>query len=180
MALQLPPSSNPKSHLDDDYSTLAGEYQFRITESGNIVNSEWVGYEDRVDYREFILEDPGSFFFNVSNLSQKLTLTVYERKDPENPSSSLKKLTSITTSKSKETKSLLLDSGHYYLKIEYKGTRYGGTDYNIGVIADLFTKGNNEDDDFKTGTLPDAYSVEVNGSGSLISGEWVGYGDSID
>lgn len=180
MAMQIPPSSNPKSHLDDDYRTLPEEYRFKITESGNIVNSEWVGYEDRVDYREFIIDDPGSFFFNVSNLSQKLTLTVYERKDPENPSSPLKKLTSISTGKSKDTKNVLLDPGHYYLKIEYKGTKYGGTDYNIGVIADLFTKGNNEDDEFKNNALPDAYTLEVNGSGDLISNEWVGYGDTID
>ena len=180
MALQVPPSSNPKSHLDDDYRTLSEEYRLQITESGNIVNSEWVGYEDRMDYREFVIEDPGSFFFNVSNLSQKLTLTVYERKDPDDPTSSLRKLTSITTGKSKDTKPVLLDAGHYYFLVEYKGTKYGGTDYNIGVIADLFTKGNNEDDEFKNNALPDAYTVEVNGSGNLITNEWVGYSDTID
>ncbi len=180
MTLQVSPSSNPKSHLDDDYRTLPEEYRFKITESGNIVNSEWVGYEDLVDYREFIIDDPGSFFFNVSNLSQKLTLTVYERKEPENPSSALKKLTSISTGKSKDTKAVLLDAGHYYLKVEYKGSKYGGTDYNIGVIADVFTKRNNEDDEFKNNALPDAYTVTLNGSGNLISNEWVGYGDTID
>lgn len=180
MVQQAPPSPNPKSPLDDDYRTLTDDFKFKITESGNIVNSEWVGYEDHVDYREFIIDDPGSFFFNVSNLSQKLTLTVYERKDPDNPNSSLKKLTSITTGKTKDTKPVLLDAGHYYLKVEYKGTKYGGTDYNIGVIADIFTKRNNDDDEFKNGALPDTYTVEVNGSGNLISNDWVGYGDTID
>lgn len=170
------PSSNPKSHADDDYRLLKDkEYLLTVQEDGCIINTEWVGYEDFTDFRQLTIENPGALFFNISDLSQKVSLIVSEVRN-----GSLKKLTSIQTSKTKDTKKLLLNEGVYYIQTEYKGAKFGGTYYNVGVMTDFFTQRNNEDDLFYDGLLPEKYTVSLSAPGNIIENDWVGFGDVID
>ena len=88
-------------------------------------------------------------------------------------------------------KPLLLESGEYYLMVQStNGAKKDGVEafYNVTVNGDsvFFDKGNNSDDwgDMKTAgkastTLVD-FGVLSDSTTTVLSGEWVGFGDAVD
>lgn len=176
MALTVPPAANPKSLEDNFWSSLNDNYKMTVTESGNLINTEWVGYEDPVDYRQLNLFAPGFYTFRVNGVTSSMKFTLYQFTG----SSKLKKITRISVSSgAKSTKNLLLDSGVYYICCEGGSSKKSiGTWYNTDVVADTFTRINNADDDYAN--LSSAYTVTVNQPGTVIDNDWVGFGDKID
>ena len=87
---------------DDDWTTLPGKYDLGALtrESQEIVDDEWVGFGDDVDYRKFTVAEgmKGSFDVYASDASTKFT--VYELVSKTNKkgetTESLKKLKSVT------------------------------------------------------------------------------------
>ena len=134
-----------------------------------LVDDGWVGYGDLIDYRELVLNTPGSYRFELEGLDNSAKLTVYAQKD-----GGIKKLKSVTGKDGKDgvTKELLLDSGTYYIAVEATGkTKKGGTDYEVEISGTTFTKGNPANNDFST-------AEELSSDGTARG--WVGFGDAVD
>ena len=75
-------------------------------------------------------------------------------------------------------KDLLLD-GEYSIVVQSADKGKTSGDFTLSTIADLYDRGNNADDNYRT--LTPAYQVEVGDSAcALTSNEWVGYGDAVD
>lgn len=131
-----------------------------------LIDDGWVGYGDFIDYREIVLNTPGSYRFELEGLDYSAKLTVYEAGG--------KKLKSVTGKAGKDgvIKELLLDSGTYYIAVEATGkTKKGGTDYEVEISGRTFTKGDLTNNDFST-------AEDLPSDGTARG--WVGFGDAVD
>lgn len=153
------------------------------TSDQQLISDEWVGFTDKLDVRELEITTAGKLTIDLTT-NNKTRMSVYV----ENPKNGkLKKLKSIsvgsvkTDSVTKSIKSLLLGVGTYYLVVEAPGAAKGSNaDYSVGLDAnssELFKKAdmNPLDNDFTTAPL-----LDCSKAGTLISGEWVGFGDQFD
>jgi len=143
-----------------------------------LIENEWVGYDDLIDYRKLDIAEAGVYSFTLEDLSSDAKLTLYSLNG-----SQPKKLKSVTGKAGKKgvVANLLLERGTCYLSVEASGrTKKGGTGYDVEVSGSAFTKGDNSDD--SRDSVP---QLSVDGSGgwveqTLIDDGWVGYGDFID
>jgi len=176
MALNIPPASEPKSQKDNYWDSLGDNYKVSVTESGTLINTEWVGTEDTTDYRLLNLFAPGFYTFYTSGVTSSIKFTLYRYTG----SSGLKKVTGFSLSSgSKNSKNLLLDAGTYYVCYESKSSKKSvGTWYSTDIVADTFTRINTADDDYTN--LSPSYTVQLRNTGTVINNDWVGFGDSID
>ena len=75
-------------------------------------------------------------------------------------------------------KPLLLD-GACSIRVDSSDKGKSSGDFSLELSGSVFTKGDNSDDEISR--LTDAHRITVGDTaGSLISGEWVGYGDAVD
>lgn len=176
MALNIPPAPEPKSLKDNYWDSLDDNYKITVTESGTLINSEWVGTEDSTDYRLLNLFAPGFYTFYTSGVTSSMKFTLYRYTG----TSGLKKVTGFSLSNgSKSSKNLLLDAGTYYICYESSSSKKSvGTWYNTDIVADTFTRINTSDDDYTN--LAPAYTVQLRKTGTVIDNDWVGFGDTID
>ena len=101
--------------------------------------SDWVGYGDEVDYRQFTLETGAKLRFDIFT-SDAVKFTVY-RLDSKTDKKGVTtySLKTLQTTKLKahdwtRTKSLKLDSGTYYFSVKSTNAKKGGNaDYEIGL-----------------------------------------------
>ena len=99
-------------------------------------------------------------------------------------SSSYIKMSSVYRDYFAETKTLLLESGDYYLSMESTNAAKGGNAYYSVYISEessFFYEGNNEDDDWTA--LSDTYdlgTLSESDSESSIIYNWVGFTDAVD
>jgi len=166
-----------------------------------LIEEDWVGFGDAVDYRKFTLKT-GAFLSLAAGASDAVKISIC-RVDSKTVKGgftvpTLKTIQSTTLKKNKETgdyfsltKSILLAKGDYYICVESTNAKKGGSaDYWIN-IADpgygsiFFDKGNNKDDwdDLKTkgaaGKVLTFGEIKANTT-TILYDEWVGYGDEID
>lgn len=140
---------------------------------GNGIADGWVGLGDRRDYYALTLSASGLYSFELGNVENPMTLTLYSL----NSKNQLVKIKSVTVKAGcGGLANLLLDSAvSYYLAVEAPKANQGiGSAYDLTVGGEIFDRANSGDDDYRSAPeLPCA-------PGSAISGEWVGYGDKID
>ena len=183
---------------EDDYSGSG----FLGTVDGKkevLIGSEWVGYGDEIDFRKFKLNTAAKLVLSIKATDiVSLSICRVDSKTNKNEivTFSLKTLQSATAKKTEEdssypyfasTKSILLDPGCYYIRVESKNAKTGGSaDYTVSLNTDesvFFNKGNHEDDWTDKGKGWKAnknYEYEIKNTSTLISNEWVGYNDEID
>ena len=165
--------------LDEDYASYYNNY---------------VGYTDEIDFRKIHLDCAANLAFDVY-ATDASKFTVWRWDDSKNKLVSLQ-ATALKQSNSSsykpsiyrdyftETKTLLLESGDYFLSMESTNAAKGGNAYYSVYISEdstIFSKANNEDDDWTA--LPDAYDrgtlTESDTSKSIVF-DWVGFSDAID
>lgn len=145
----------------------------------NPIAEGWVGYGDAVDYNSMIAVWDGKYTFSFTATdAAKATIWL------QNEDGSLKRVKSVSVKadQTKEFAGLLLDAGIYYISVESTNAKKGGNaDYTLSLSEKsvFFTNQNNADDNPLS--LAEEYRVTLGGGdATLISGDWVGYGDAID
>ena len=165
--------------LDEDYASYYNNY---------------VGYTDEIDFRKIHLDCAANLAFDVY-ATDASKFTVWRWDDSKNKLVSLQ-ATALKQSNSSsykpsiyrnyftETKTLLLESGDYFISMESTNAAKGGNAYYSVYISEgstIFSKANNEDDDWTA--LPDIYDrgtlTESDTSKSIVF-DWVGFSDAID
>lgn len=160
-----------------------------------LVDNEWVGYTDPIDFRKFKLASAAELSFAVSSTDAiKFSVCrVDSRGQEESITYSLSVLQTTTLKKLGKndyfsvTKLILLDPGYYYIRVESTNAKKGGyADYSVSLDTGesvFFTRGNSADDwtEKDKGWIANKkYEYTVKSAGTLISNEWVGYTDVVD
>ncbi len=134
----------------------------KIDEESAILYDDWVGYGDAVDYRKFTLDNAARASFYV-DATDKAKFTIYKlvtKTDKKGVVTySLKSLQSSSIPKIKgvdedeeykyevTTKKLLLEAGDYYIGVESKNAKSGGSAYYDvffnGAESTFFVDGDN-------------------------------------
>jgi len=170
--------------------------EIQLDEESASYYNNYVGYTDEIDFRKIHLDNAANLAFDVY-ATDASKFTVWRWDDSKNKlvslqatalklsnSSSYIKKPSIYRDYYVETKTLLLDSGDYFISMESTNAAKGGNAYYSVYISEdstIFSKGNNEDDDWTA--LPDAYDLgelSESDSGNSILFDWVGFTDDID
>jgi len=162
-----------------------------------LIDDEWVGYGDEIDFRKFKLDTAAKLSFAITSTDLvSFSICRVDSKTNKNEivTFSLKTLQSTTVKKTEEnsyfalTKLILLDPGYYYLRVESKNAKKGGSaDYVVSLNTEesvFFNRGNHEDDWSDKGkgwkeNKKYEYEIDEN-TYDLIIDEWVGYNDEID
>ena len=148
-----------------------------------LIADEWVGFTDPLDVRELNVTTPAKLTINLTS-TDKARISVYE----ENPNTGkLKKLKSVslgtskTGSVTKSLNNLLLEVGTYYLVVESTNAKSGGNaNYFVNLDengTEIFNDADMNPLDNNTATAP---MINCDTTGTLISDEWVGFGDKFD
>ena len=194
-----------KGDNSDDWTDMktAGDASDTLVDFGvlsdattTVLENEWVGFGDAVDYRKFTLSGSAKLSFTVKT-TDTVNVAIYQLVE-KTKGNSLKKVQE-TTFKSGEadTKSLLLGSGKYYLMVQSANAKKGGNgaDYSVEINRKVNGKDGSKYTEFFPETLVDdnwtdlktlgaAGNVGTFGSLSVNStdtlSDWVGYGDAID
>ncbi len=170
---------------------------------GDLFVNEWVGYDDKVDYRKVVVTQDGSYTIRIDGLVNKVKLTVWSV-DEKNPNK-LKSVKSITVTpkrnkdgswsiQSGALADLLLKNGTYYVSVENPGANKGAnTGYEVTLDGEVFNRldnsyKNNFVAGYKKSPVTDAEVLTTNISKAdsritdveVITGEWVGFADAID
>ena len=135
----------------------------------DLIENDWVGYDDLIDCRKLDITDAGVYRFTLDDLDGDAKLTLYTLKNGR-----LKKLKTASGKAGRDgvIANQLLEGGTYYLSVEASGrTKKGGTDYDVEIIGSTFTKGDVTNNDFS--------SADELPSGGVARG-WVGFGDASD
>ena len=161
---------------------------------GVIVDAEWVGFGDAVDYKAFTLESAASIAFdlNAGDAAKLDVWTVsgtagkYSLKSLVNVAGKLDKTTGRYTG---STKATLLQAGTYYIGVQSTNAAKGGNaDYTVALNnkSAFFVNGDNNDDwtDLKAnGTESEEYGelgvINAETEGMIVE-DWVGFGDAVD
>lgn len=128
---------------DDDWATLPADYDFGALtrESQEIVNDEWVGYGDDIDYRKFTVAEGMTGSFDVYATDTSTKFTVYElvsKTKGGKTTESLKKLKSVTIKTFDEEYSCyrgitaacdFREGVEYYYSMESTNATKGGSAY---------------------------------------------------
>ena len=164
---------------------LGGNADGTLT-STKVLEQEWVGYGDAVDYQKLVFQHAGSYTFTTSGLSGKVKLTVYSV-DANGKQKSLK---SITVNSGIGTiKDLLLEANtNYYIAVESTDAKKGASiDYEVSVGGKVFNHDKNglANNSFDQARALPVLTVTGNADGTLgstpvLADEWVGYGDAAD
>ena len=164
---------------------LGGNVDGTLT-STKVLEQEWVGYGDAVDYQKLVFQHAGSYTFTTSGLSGKVKLTVYGV-DANGKQKSLK---SITVNSGIGTiKDLLLEANtNYYIAVESTDAKKGASiDYEVSVGGKVFNHDKNglANNSFDQARALPVLTVTGNADGTLgstpvLADEWVGYGDAAD
>lgn len=179
--------------LDGSKQDLGETWLTRPSSDNNSKEVEWVGDADKVDYYQVNVETKGSYNFILSDLTNAVKMTIYK----ENGTTALKSVT-VTPKLDAATgdwtvsgggiSNYIMEAGTYYVKVEATGAAsHKNTFYHLSVDGDVFCNQNSADNTYKTATYV-TYNTSVNPIdgkpteqyGTLVYGEWVGYGDSID
>ena len=167
------------NNVDDNITALDGDYRIFANDSVTmLVEDEWVGFGDAIDYRWVTLESAAKLTFNVT-ATEAVRFTVYSLVNGK-----LKAVKSVSAKPgvTAQLKDILLDSGEYYIATESTTAKKGGNaSYNVslGSASAFFTRGNSADDSFAA--LSSEFHVTAqSGTGALVENEWVGFGDAID
>ncbi len=151
----------------------------------------WIGYGDLIDYFKVnTASGPGTYNVNISGLSGKVKLTLYQT-TVKNGVTKLKKMKSITITPKRDKAGNIVDRSAgalinqlvgdpdvtYYIAVEAPSGKKGvNSNYKLNYDStQLFTRANQANDN-NWATAP-VLSCQP---GSKISGEWVGFGDKID
>jgi autotransporter passenger strand-loop-strand repeat protein len=200
---------NRGDDFDDDWGPFKADDYHGVAHLGTVdgkketlIEDGWVGYGDAVDYRKFTLKTGAKLSLAVySTDATKISVCRVDSKPGKEPGLTfytLKTLQTTTLKKEKMTddyfsltKSLLLEKGDYFIRVESTNAKKGGNaEYSVN-LADVgyetvfFNKGNNSDDwdDMKTkgaaGKVLTFGEIKANTT-SIMNDEWVGYGDEID
>ena len=170
---------------DDNWQKLSADYQKTVPgDKGKadvaLCVNEWAGYGDTVDYRKVTIKKAGRYNFTLTGLSNTATLTVYS----VNAKNKLVKIKSVTNAKSGAIKNLLMSAGTYYVEVKANNAASGkNTDYEAKLTGNVFTAGNNKDDNWQK--LSADYQKTVPGDKgkadvALCVKEWAGYSDAVD
>ena len=148
-----------------------------------LVANEWVGFSDARDVRVLDVATAGMFTFDMTSTDQA-RMSIYVENTSNGKLKKLKSVslgTSKTGSVTKSIENLLLDTGTYYLVLESRNASKGGSaDYSVSLNATttkFFVDANQNPLDNATATAP---VIDCSTTGTLISKEWVGYGDQFD
>ena len=168
------------NNADDNFASLPTEYNVTVGDQAiSLVSDEWVGFGDEYDYRKVTFETAGKYTFDVK-ATDAAKFTIYELQS-NGKLKSIKNIT-IKAGQTVQLKDLMLEAGTYYISMQSTNASKGGNaDYSVNINngSAFFTKGNNADDNFAA--LPAEYTVTVGDQAvSLISNEWVGFGDEFD
>ena len=120
---------------------LGGNVDGTLT-STKVLEQEWVGYGDAVDYQKLVFQHAGSYTFTTSGLSGKVKLTVYSV-DANGKQKSLKSIT--VNSGAGTIKDLLLEANtNYYIAVESTDAKKGASiDYEVSVGGKVFNHDKN-------------------------------------
>ena len=164
---------------------LGGNADGTLT-STKVLEQEWVGYGDAVDYQKLVFQHAGSYTFTTSGLSGKVKLTVYSV-DANGKQKSLKSIT--VNSGTGTIKDLLLEANtNYYIAVESTDAKKGASiDYEVSVGGKVFNHDKNglANNSFDQARALPVLTVTGNADGTLgstpvLADEWVGYGDAAD
>ena len=169
-----------------------------ITEKTTSVLSDWVGYGDAVDYRQFSLNADASLRFEIfSNDQAKFTIYRLDGKTDKKgvTTYSLKALqtTKLHAFEWVETKSIMLKAGEYYFSMESTNAGKGGNaDYDIDVCefsplpqkagsasAPADPAGSNGWDSDAGSGAPDAVLAETHSGSGFVTLGGVGIADLV-
>ena len=168
-----------KGDNSDDVPPGTGELILIGESTSNPIAEGWVGYGDAVDYKPAIFVNDGKYSFSFTATdAAKLTLWV----TTGDGGLKMVKSVSVKGGQTKALSGLLLDGGIYYFSVESTNAKKGGNaDYMLSLSEEsvFFTNQNNADDNPLA--LAEEYQVTLaGGEATLISGDWVGYGDAVD
>ncbi|GEM_PF-4252810 len=172
----------PKVSHADDTAALAS-VNYAALSMTNATVQEWIGFSDSIDYRRLYLEHGGNYNLRLSNVTAASTLTLYQEIN-----GTLQKIQSITIdpaigrSATGKIGNIWLDSSAnatYYVSMEaVNAASEQNTNYLLNLSAfTVYSEGAHNDDD--TATLA-AMNYAPLTLGSSVTGEWVGFGDTID
>ena len=145
-----------------------------VTAPVKLVTNGWVGCGDTTDYIRIRLDTAASLSFTISANDSVKFLVIDATSGKTLQTSSLKASNGVNAST--ETKSLLMDSGEYYLAVTVNNAKKGNADYNLSVNSSsrFFTKADHTND-----TVSQAAQKAAVLPGEDITG-WVGFGDAVD
>ncbi len=174
------------NNADDIWNTMdASIYKLDIIDDGTgtstaiaLLDNEWVGFSDAVDYRKLNLTSSGSYDFKISDATSWVSMTVYLAYDYWGAGGANNALWSLGTvtigSGTGSINNLLLDaSKDYYLKVNAPYHDYGiyNTEYKVEVTGNT---ANNADDNW------DDIGVQILTVGDPKIEDWVGFKDARD
>jgi len=192
---------------DDDGNNLPDYYSvgmlYETTETEGL-GGDWVGYDDKIDFRRFSLEKGAKLSFKVEATdAAKFTIWKYDAKKNKLvsvQSTALKKI-ATTTSSDKDGKKMyteysysvttagtLLGHGTYYYSVESTNAAKGGNAiyevYLNGEGSEFFSLGDYSDDwtdmaDYGPGSMQYADTGVITGPTDLDA-NWVGFDDEFD
>ena len=156
----------------------------------SLFGDNWVGYNDKADYRVLELAEAGSYHFTVSQLDARANgaFSLWRKLD----NGKLQKVFTINANSSGEKfkNNVLLNAGTYFVSFESKSWNNGkNTDYHVTVDGELFVKAVNADDTAALVAGNPVYTVKTPALGesfgtlapvSLFGDNWVGYNDKAD
>ena len=172
-----------KAVNDDDTAALAASdpaYTVRIGADSatlapvSLFGDNWVGYNDKADYRVLELSEAGSYHFTVSQLDAKANgaFSLWRKLD----NGKLQKVFTINANSSGEKfkNNVLLNAGTYFVSFESRSWNNGrNTDYLVTMTGTAFGKADSSDDNWRG-----AHVVPVDAE--AVQDEWVGYSDLRD
>ena len=156
----------------------------------SLFGDNWVGYNDKADYRVLELSEAGSYHFTVSQLDAKANgaFSLWRKLD----NGKLQKVFTINANSSGEKfkNNVLLNAGTYFVSFESRSWNNGrNTDYTVTVDGERFVKAVNADDTAALVAGNPVYTVKTSALGesfgtlapvSLFGDNWVGYNDKAD
>jgi hypothetical protein len=179
----------PSNNLDDDWKTMDTDIYSMAAPGGTL--SDWVGFGDKIDYRKLDIATPGSFNFELSELTNAAKLTIYMVVTNSKGVESLKQLKSITVKPKTDKLGVVTNSGvlagilldsknQYYLQIDGTGAAKAlNTYYEVNIDGTVFADANQADDDYWN-NLAHPTPTLICQPGGGFAGEWVGFGDTWD
>ena len=177
--------------FDDAWSAFAdSDYSGKgtvgtLTANKKNVLSDWVGFDDAVDYRKFTLASAAKLNLTI-DAGDAVGFSIC-RADGRG---GLKTLKSVKLRKNGEKDcSVLLDAGDYYFCVKSANAKKGGdADYAVKQNSSVFFDGADRSDDWNNMENEGAGSKGGFGKAGKISGKtnavvqnnWVGYSDPVD
>ena len=171
---QVKPAAG-EENLGESLKDLTSYGTLELVNNTSVTVTDWVGFNDPKDYRQVEISTSGVYQFNLSEITENTSLTIYELVD-----GNFKKLTSITVKAGTtgETAGLLLDAAkEYYVEVSAVNTKVLGTEYTLDL--ELLQPAGGEENHGTKLDVNETYAT-ITDADQISDSDWVGFNDTAD